>query len=75
MGIETSNLCEFCRTEIDSVEHILLHCDVSKGLWAEVNKWIVELGMNGYHLPERRIIIRKRIDNKHYHTVNKEANI
>ena len=38
MGIKASNLCGFCRTEINSMQHMFLDCEVSKALWAEVNK-------------------------------------
>ena len=50
MGIKSSNLCGFCHSEIDSVKHILLNCEISKDQWSRVNDWIIELGMENYHL-------------------------
>ena len=36
-GIKDSGVCGICKKEIDSVEHILLNCEVSKMLWSEMN--------------------------------------
>ena len=56
MGIKKINLCSFCSREIDSVEHMLLQCEISHGLWLDVGNWISELGMENYHLSDTRII-------------------
>ena len=57
MGIEETNLCVFCRKEVDSVEHMLLYCEISKELWFKVENWIIELGMENYHLTNSRIVL------------------
>ena len=56
MGIKNSNLCGMCQTEEDSIEHMLLFCEVSRHLWTEVQDWIIEIGMVDYHLSNNRII-------------------
>ena len=57
MGINNSNLCSFGLKEIDSVEHMLLLCEVSIELWQEVGNWIIDLGMENYHLSSDKIIL------------------
>ena len=56
MGIKQSNMCGMCNSADDSIEHMLLYCEISRQLWAEVNNWKVELGMLDYHLSNTRII-------------------
>ena len=45
MGIKQSDLCSFCGISVDSLEHMLIQCDISRDLWNSVQNWIVELGM------------------------------
>ena len=42
MGIKNSPNCSLCRIELDSVEHMLFDCPVSRDLWLSVQNWIVE---------------------------------
>ena len=56
MGIKNSNLCGMCQMEEDSIEHMLLFCEVSQHLWTAVQDWIIEIGMVDYHLSNNRII-------------------
>ena len=56
MGIKKSNLCGMCKLVEDSIEQLLLECDISRKLWAEVRDWIVELGMADNHFTNNRII-------------------
>ena len=46
-----------CKTEVDSIEHMLLECQHSISLWENVSTWIRELGMQDYNLTASRIII------------------
>ena len=57
MGIKTSALCTFCNTENDSVEHMLIECNIIKDLWGEVRNWIIEIGVPDYHLSDEKIIM------------------
>ena len=57
MGIKRSNLCSFCLRETDSVEHMLIQCEVTIDLWLEVGNWIPELGIVNYHLSAEEIIL------------------
>ena len=57
MGIKPSNLCGFCRTEIDSMQHMFLDCEISKAQRAEVKSWIIEPGMTDYNLSNMKIIV------------------
>ena len=52
MGIKASALCSFCNTKDDSVEHMLIECNIIKELWSEVRNWIIEIGVPGYYLSE-----------------------
>ena len=57
MGIKASARCSFCNTENDSVEHMLIKCNITKELWSKVWNWIVEIGVPGYHSSEEEIIM------------------
>ena len=58
MGIKNSNLRGFCLKETDSVEHMLLQCEISRGLTCNLGNWTVELGMKkNYPLSDARIIL------------------
>ena len=58
MSIKLSNLCGFCNNHVDSIEHMLLECEVSQELCGSVNNWIIELGMENLHLSYEKIIMR-----------------
>ena len=49
-------MCSMCQTESDSNPHMLLHCQKSKKLWSDVERWINHLGVNDYVLTENSII-------------------
>lgn len=34
-----NNLCPFCRNEVESINHILLHCHLVWKLWSEILDW------------------------------------
>ena len=57
MGIKNSDQCSFCNSSVDSVEHILIQCQVSRDLWSSVRDWIIELGMLNYNLSDSKIIL------------------
>ena len=57
MGIKISDQCGFCRSHIDSIEHMFLDCEIVVQLWNEVQEWIHALGMNNYNLSQSRIIL------------------
>ena len=57
MGIKNTDLCTFCKTAVESVEHMLLRCPVIKELWKKVNHWLEEIGFINYNLTESRIIL------------------
>ena len=57
MGLVQSDLCSMCKSEVDSIEHMLLECQHSMSLWENVSIWIGELGMQDYNLTASRIII------------------
>ena len=57
MGLVQSDLCSMCKTEVDSIEHMLLECQHSMSLWENVSTSIRALGMQDYNLTASRIII------------------
>ena len=57
MGMKASALCTFCDDENDSVEHMLIECNVVRELWSEVRNWIVEMGVPDYYLTEEKILM------------------
>ena len=57
MGIKNTDLCTFCKTEVDSVEHMLLICPFIIELWEKVNNWLEEIGFINYNLTETRKIL------------------
>ena len=50
-------MCSQCKTSKDSNSHMLLHCTVSNNLWKSVEIWIRNLGMDNYHLTDRKKIL------------------
>ena len=57
MGIKKSPNCSLCKNEVDSVEHMLIECPISKDLWFEVQDWIVELDIPNYNITKEKIIM------------------
>ena len=57
MGIKKSDKCVFCKVKADSVDRMLLKCQVIKDLWSCVNSCLLELGFLEYSLTESRIIL------------------
>ena len=57
MGLKNTALCTFCKTELDSVEHMLLRCPIVIELWKKVNNWLNEIGFINYNLTETKKIL------------------
>ena len=57
MRIKNSPLCTFCNESDDSNEHMLIECGRVKALWIEVENWIAEVGVVGYVITDRLIIL------------------
>ena len=55
--ITTTDLSSQCNIAKDSNTHMLLYCNVSNNLWENVESWIRNLGMENYHLTDRRKIL------------------
>ena len=54
MGFKPSALCSFCNVSLDSVDHMLLYCNIVQHVWTEVNNWLTELGFLDYNLTDSR---------------------
>ena len=65
MGINKSNLCCFCKTHVDSVEHMFLQCDISLELWEGVENWIRALGMENFNISASKIVLGD-LENAHF---------
>ena len=57
MKQKSSTLCDFCKDETDSNEHMFLHCVIIRQLWREVEIWISQIGVVDYIINEERIIL------------------
>ena len=57
MGIKPNAMCSFCKVSTDSVDHMLLHCNIAQNLWSEYNNWMTELGFLVYNLTDSRKIL------------------
>ena len=57
MGIKNLDQCSFWESNTGSVEHMLIKCDISRDLWNSVQNWIIELGMENYHLSDAKIVL------------------
>lgn len=33
-------VCVLCREEIESLKHLFIHCNVVKGVWLHIGKWL-----------------------------------
>ena len=50
IGIKDTNICNICKTEVDSNEHMLLFCKGSDSLWKNAENWIRNIGLMDYDL-------------------------
>ena len=57
MKQKSSILCDFCKDETDSNEHMFLNCVIIRQLWREVENWISQIGVVDYIINEERIIL------------------
>ena len=57
MKQKASILCDFCKDETDSNEHMFLNCVTIRQLWREVENWISQIGVVDYIINEERIIL------------------
>ena len=57
MKLKDSPLCEMCKDETDSIEHMLITCPKTQSLWREVEFWLSEVGLVEYNIDEQRIIL------------------
>ena len=46
-----------CKTDEDSIEHMLIKCSKSRNLWREVEIWLSEIGLADYIIDEQTIIL------------------
>ena len=57
MNQKTSNLCDFCQIEEDSNEHMLMHCEVVKKIWRNIERWVSQIGVIEYVVAEDTIVL------------------
>ena len=57
MKIKESSLCDMCKIDEDSVEHMLIKCSKSRNLWRDVEIWLSEVGLADYIIDEQTIIL------------------
>ena len=43
-----SPLCSFCKREVESLEHLLYYCDMTKTLWEAFCSWLGEFEINSH---------------------------
>ena len=55
--LKDSSLCEMCKDETDSREHMLITCSKAQSLWREVEFWLSEVGLTEYTIDEQKIIL------------------
>lgn len=67
MNIKQNNLCTFCLTETEKIEHLFWQCNVVNQFWEQVNQWIYTKGdymlnINKYRaifgMPQTNLFIR-----------------
>ena len=56
MGSKRNDICSMCQNEADSNSYVLLHCQKSKEIWSDIERWIIHLGVKDYTLTENSII-------------------
>ena len=54
---KTLNLCDFCQIEEDSNEHMLMHCEVVKKIWRDIERWVSQIGVIEYVVAEDTIVL------------------
>ena len=77
MKQKSSIICDFCKDETDSNEHMFLNCVIIRQLWREVENWISQIGVVDYIINEERIILGElkkitlvKLDYSHYQEDN-----
>ena len=50
IGIKDTDICNICKTEVDSNEHMLLFCEESNSLWKNTENWLRNIGLVDYDL-------------------------
>jgi hypothetical protein len=58
MGVEATNLCTFCNTEKENIQHLFWHCPVLQLFWRQLENAINEKCVNAgtFHLNEHVVI-------------------
>ena len=65
--LKDSSLCEMCKDEPDSIEHMLITCSKTQSLWREVEFWLSEVGLTEYTIDEQKIILG---ENQKFYWIN-----
>ena len=50
IGIKDTNICNICKTDVDSNEYMLLFCEESNSLWQNTENWLRNIGLVDYDL-------------------------
>ena len=53
-GIKDTNICNVCKTEVDSNEHMLLFCEGSDLLWKNTENYLRNIGLVDYDLTAKK---------------------
>ena len=53
-----SPLCAFCQTEVESLEHIFFHCNVTKTFWNLLSSWLIKQKMITTSLTLENVLFR-----------------
>ena len=57
MRIKDSPVCNFCATNEDSIEHMLIECEIVQSLWHEIEEWIAFIGVVNYSIENSVIVL------------------
>merc|ERR1712074_340439 len=67
--ITDSNLCTFCREEIETLVHLFTSCKHVKSFWKEVTSWFSRIVSMDINLNDNEIILIKNMKS-YYHFTN-----
>ena len=56
-NIKDTDICDFCKEEIDSNFHMLIDCNIIRSLWQDTNNWINDLTEEEYLLTDEKKIL------------------
>ena len=64
LGLTDNDKCDFCKEHVDSVEHYLWECSISKQFWHELQIWLQNIFQNTFTLTFENVLLGHTYENQ-----------